>query len=93
MPLALLLAVGWSHSLTLAQIAEEIEQCIGFLEQEKHDLPYRHRGIRTVFEPTWNLYTFMSKAYSHASLCLQADARIMLQNTSREPHPRFYRAS
>ena len=57
MPLALLLAAAWSDTLTLSQIAEEIEQCIGFLQQEKGDLPPRHRGIRAVFEPTWKRLT------------------------------------
>ena len=57
MPLALLLAAAWSDTLTLAQIAGEIERSIGFLEQEKSDLPQRHRGIRAVFEPTWERLT------------------------------------
>ncbi|MCB9459682.1 MAG: hypothetical protein H6670_08535 [Anaerolineaceae bacterium] len=57
MPLALLLAAAWSDTLTLAQIADEIEAGIGFLEQTKSDLPLRHRGIRAVFEPTWQRLT------------------------------------
>ena len=53
MPLALLLAAAWSNTLTIAQIAEEITKGIDFLESDSGDLPERHQGIRSVFEPTW----------------------------------------
>jgi DNA-binding SARP family transcriptional activator/predicted ATPase len=53
MPLALELAAGWVDTLSLAMIAAEIERSLDFLESDLRDIPERHRGIRAIFDPTW----------------------------------------
>jgi hypothetical protein len=37
----------------LAEIAAEIECCLDFLETDLRDVSDRHRGIRVVFDHTW----------------------------------------
>jgi predicted ATPase len=54
MPLALELAAGWVELLPLAEIANEIESNLGFLETDLRDLPERHRSMRAVFQSTWD---------------------------------------
>ena len=54
MPLAIILAAAWVEMLSLAEIAQEIERSLDFLDSEMHDLSERHRSIRATFEPTWN---------------------------------------
>jgi len=54
MPLALELAAGWVELLSLAEIATEIENRLGFLESEFQDLPHRHRSMQAIFESTWS---------------------------------------
>lgn len=53
MPLAILLAAGWSDLLTPQEIAGEIAQGVGLLQMVLEDLPPRHRNIATVFEQSW----------------------------------------
>jgi DNA-binding SARP family transcriptional activator/predicted ATPase len=53
MPLALELAAGWVDALSLNEIAAEIERSLDFLKSDMRDIPERHRGIRAVFDPTW----------------------------------------
>lgn len=53
MPLALILAAAWLELFELAQIAEEIERGLGFLEADYRDLPPRQRSMRVVFASTW----------------------------------------
>ena len=54
MPLALELAAGWVELLPLAEIADEIESNLGFLETDLRDLPERHCSMRAVFQSTWD---------------------------------------
>src|SRR5262249_12429302 len=57
MPLGILLAAAWVGTLTLPEIAKEIEKSLGFLETEQRDLPVRHRSLRAAFDHSWNLLT------------------------------------
>ena len=62
MPLAILLAAAWIKTVSLHEIAEEIDQSLDFLETEMRDLPARHRSIRAVFDSTWNRLTNVERA-------------------------------
>ena len=55
LPLAIELAAAWAPSLTLGQIAEEIQRNIDFLATATRDLPDRHRSLRAVFNQSWAL--------------------------------------
>jgi DNA-binding SARP family transcriptional activator/predicted ATPase len=54
MPLAIELAAAWVDVLSLADIAAEISNNLGFLEAEWQDVPRRHRSVRAVFDTSWN---------------------------------------
>ncbi len=54
-PLAIELATNWIRLLSVQEIAEEIQQSLGFLEASHPDLPERHRSLRAVFEHSWKL--------------------------------------
>lgn len=49
-PLAIILAASWVPVLSLAEIADEIEQNVDFLSAEFSDLPERQRSLRAVFD-------------------------------------------
>ncbi len=53
LPLALVLAATWIDTLSIPEIAEEIEQNLDFLSAEMGDIPERQRSIHAVIEPTW----------------------------------------
>ncbi len=55
MPLGIELAAAWLDVLSPQEIAVEIEHAAEFLESELHDLPMRQRGLRAVFDSTWEL--------------------------------------
>lgn len=55
MPLSILLAASWIDTLSVAEIAEEIQRSFDFLEGEMRDLPERQRSLRAVFEHSWKL--------------------------------------
>ena len=55
MPLGILLAASWIDTLSVTEIAEEIQRSFDFLEGEMRDLPERQRSLRAVFEHSWNL--------------------------------------
>ncbi|HMR63920.1 MAG TPA: BTAD domain-containing putative transcriptional regulator [Anaerolineae bacterium] len=57
MPLGILLAAAWIELLTPAEIAEEIEQSLDFLETKMSDAPRRQQSIRAAFDYSWNLLT------------------------------------
>jgi predicted ATPase len=57
LPLGLELAAAWVRVLDPAEIADEIEGNLDFLENNAADLPARHRSIRAVFDYSWNLLT------------------------------------
>jgi len=54
-PLAIELAAPWVKVLSIQEICEEIEKHLDILESSAHDLPERHRSIRTTFNYSWNL--------------------------------------
>jgi predicted ATPase len=55
MPLGILLAAAWIEMLTPAEIAEEIERGLDFLEDGSRDMPQRQRSVRAVYNHSWNL--------------------------------------
>jgi len=54
-PLAIELAAPWVQVLSLQEIGDEIERHLDILESSSHDLPARHRSIRSTFNYSWNL--------------------------------------
>jgi predicted ATPase/class 3 adenylate cyclase/Tfp pilus assembly protein PilF len=55
LPLGIELASVWLRTLSLTEIAKEIEKSIDFLETSLRDVPHRHRSLRAVFEYSWDL--------------------------------------
>ena len=55
MPLALELAAPWIRTLTLPEIADEIERSYDFLATTARGAPERHRSLRAAFEHSWRL--------------------------------------
>ena len=53
MPLAIELAAACRRTLACADIADEIQRSLDFLETHLRDLPARHRSIRAICEQTW----------------------------------------
>ena len=54
MPLAIVLAAAWIDTLSVDEIASEIEKSIDLLETEKRDVPDRQRSVRAVIESSWD---------------------------------------
>ncbi len=54
-PLGLELAASWVRTLSCAEIGEEIERGLDFLNNSARDLPERHRSMRAVFDHSWKL--------------------------------------
>ncbi len=54
LPLGLVLAATWVDTLSISEIAEEIEANLDFLSAEMGDVPERQRSIHAVIDPTWN---------------------------------------
>lgn len=54
MPLGIVLAASWLDTLSLKNIATEIERSLDFLETEMRDVPQRQHSIRAIFEYSWN---------------------------------------
>jgi predicted ATPase/DNA-binding SARP family transcriptional activator len=57
MPLGILLSAAWSHLLTPAEIAAEMQTDIDFIAGQMPDLPARQRSMRAVFDHSWALLT------------------------------------
>ena len=57
MPLALILAATWVEVLRPAEIANELERSLDFLEGNLRDLPRRQQSMRAVFDHSWQLLT------------------------------------
>ena len=55
MPLGIELAAAWVSMLPCAEIADEIERNLGFLETSMSDVPERHRSLRAAFDQSWRL--------------------------------------
>lgn len=54
-PLGIELAASWSRLLSVDEIAAELAQNLDFLHPTIQDVPARHRGLRAVFDYSWNL--------------------------------------
>lgn len=54
-PLGIILAASWVDTLPVAEIADEIEASMDFLEADQRGGPDRHRSMRAVFEYSWRL--------------------------------------
>ena len=54
MPLAIVLAAAWIDTLSVGEIASEIERNIDLLGTENRDVPDRQRSVRVVIEASWN---------------------------------------
>ncbi|VAW42942.1 hypothetical protein MNBD_CHLOROFLEXI01-4058, partial [hydrothermal vent metagenome] len=56
-PLGIELASAWVRQLSCAEIVQELEQGIGFLQTRAGDVPDRHRSLQAVFDHSWALLT------------------------------------
>jgi predicted ATPase len=54
MPLAIELAAAWVDTLSLPDIAAEIQQSLDFLETVRRDMPERHRSVRAAINTSWD---------------------------------------
>jgi len=55
MPLALEMAAAWTGILPLADIPDEIERSLDFLQADWADVPNRQLSMRAIFEWSWQL--------------------------------------
>lgn len=55
MPLAIELAAAWTRTLTVSEIAQEIQANLNFLSSRARDVTERHRSIRATFDYSWIL--------------------------------------
>jgi predicted ATPase len=82
MPLAIELAASWVDTLSLQEIAHQIEDSLDILAAEMQDAPQRHQSIRLVFESTYQTLeqvlkeTFASLSVFRGSFSSQAAGRI-----------------
>jgi tetratricopeptide (TPR) repeat protein len=80
MPLAIELAASWVRTLSIAEIAAEIEYSLDFLSTSARDVPERHRSMRAVFDHSWK----MLLAEEQAVLCQLAVFRGGFQRQAAE---------
>ncbi len=57
MPLAIELAAAWLKTLSVEDVASEIQRNIDFLTTTQRDFEVRHRSIQAVFEHSWSQLT------------------------------------
>ncbi len=62
MPLAIVLAAAWVHSLSLQEITQEIARGFDFLQADTRNMPERHRHMRAVFDPSWTMLSEAERA-------------------------------
>ena len=55
LPLGLELAASWVRVFSCADIADELEHNLGFLNTSLQDVPERHRSLQAVFDHSWRL--------------------------------------
>jgi predicted ATPase/DNA-binding SARP family transcriptional activator len=55
LPLGIELAASWAHEYSLAQIADEVQRNLEFLQNSFQDMPERHRSLLASFEHSWDL--------------------------------------
>ncbi|MFK7803356.1 MAG: LuxR C-terminal-related transcriptional regulator [Anaerolineae bacterium] len=53
MPLAIILAASWTESLSVSEIAEEVQSSLDLLETEMRNIPERQQSIRGVLAASW----------------------------------------
>ena len=53
LPLGLEMAAAWVRVLSPAAIARELEDNVALLRTAAHDIPPRHRSLRTIFDASW----------------------------------------
>lgn len=83
LPLGLVLAVTWIDTLSIYEIAEEIQANLDFLSAEMGDMPERQRSIHAVIEPTWNrLKENEQKAFMWASIFRGGFTRELFQKVT-----------
>ena len=66
MPPGIVLAAAWADVLTPAQIADEIERSLDFLETDLRDVPDRQRSMRAAIAHSWSLLTQQQRAVVQA---------------------------
>jgi len=57
MPLGLELAASWAGLLPLSEIAAGLEQSLGLLTTEHHDVPQRHQSMEAALDVSWRKLT------------------------------------
>ena len=83
LPLGLVLAATWVDTLSIAEIAEEIESNLDFLGAEMGDMPERQRSIHAVIDPTWKrLSEDEQKAFMRASVFRGGFTRQLFQQVT-----------
>jgi len=55
MPLGIELSAAWVSTLSMAEIAAEIENSLDFLSTSARDVPERQRSMRAVFDHSWQM--------------------------------------
>src|SRR6185295_20180891 len=55
LPLAVELAAAWTRVLSPAEIEREILRSLDFLTASARDTAERHRSLRAVFAPSWEM--------------------------------------
>ncbi len=55
LPLGIELAAAWVRVLSCEEIAREIRRSLDFLTGSLRDAPERHRSMRAVFQPSWEM--------------------------------------
>ena len=62
MPLGIELAAAWVDTLSLDDIADQIQTSLDFLETELRNMPDRHRSLRAVFDAAWQRLSPIERA-------------------------------
>lgn len=82
-PLALILAATWIDTLSISEVAEEIETNLDFLSADMGDMPERQHSIHAVIDPTWKrLNEKEQKAFMWASVFRGGFTRETFQQVS-----------
>lgn len=83
LPLGMVLAATWVDTLSIAEIAEEIQANLDFLRAEMGDMPERQRSIHAVIEPTWaKLTDDERKAFMYTSVFRGGFTRELFQKVA-----------
>jgi predicted ATPase len=86
MPLALELAASWIDTLSLDEIASELQQGLDILEAELRDLPERQRSVRASFDYTWRRLDEVEQAvFTQLSIFRGGSTRAAAQEVTGAP--------